>query len=138
MSGKNDPPNAVISVKHGSLSSASGWVLMTVSVVLSTALAIGTVPSAFGQDDLRSPAAKRNPITVYTRNAPDPDQDGPGKMLLERIEDGKTIRVIVGVDFDMVAPHELMARDVKAQAKDLAVIQDTIINRVFGAQAGPG
>ena len=136
MSGKSDTPNTVISVRHGSLARVSQWTRMSASLLLSAALTIGTVPSAFGQDDFKSPAAKRNPITVFTRNAPDPDQDGPGKMLLERIEDGKTIRVIVGVDFDMVAPHELMARDVKAQAKDLAAIQDTIINRVFGAQSG--
>ncbi|MBT6065471.1 MAG: hypothetical protein HOG53_01170, partial [Proteobacteria bacterium] len=107
MSGKSDTPNTVVSVKHVSLARASQWTRMSAGLMLSAALAIGTVPSAFGQDDLQSPAAKRNPITVFTRNAPDPDQDGPGKMLLERIEDGKTIRVIVGVDFDMVAPHEL-------------------------------
>ena len=138
MSGKNDTPNTVISVRRGLLARVSQWTRMSASLLLSAALTIGTVPSAFGQDDFQSPAAKRNPITVFTRNAPDPDQDGPGKMLLERIEDGKTIRVIVGVDFDMVAPHELMPRDVKAQAKDLAAIQDTIINRVFGAQSGSG
>ena len=138
MSGKNDTPNTVISVRHVSLAHVSQWTRMSASLLLSAALTIGTVPSAFGQDDFQSPAAKRNPITVFTRNAPDPDQDGPGKMLLERIEDGKAIRVIVGVDFDMVAPHELMARDVEAQAKDLAAIQDTIINRVFGAQSGSG
>ena len=84
MSGKSDTPNTVVSVKHVSLARASQWTRMSASLMLSAALAIGTVPSAFGQDDLQSPAAKRNPITVFTRNAPDPDQDGPGKMLLER------------------------------------------------------
>ena len=65
-----------------------------------------------GEADEMAPAAKRTPIVVYTRMAPGPDEDGPGRMLLELVEKGKTIRVLVGIDFDMVAPHELSAGDV--------------------------
>ena len=83
-------------------------------------------------DDL-APGAKRIPIIVYTRMAPGPDEDGPGRMLLELVEEGKTIRVLVGIDFDMVAPHELSASDVKAQARDMAKVQRGIAQRVFEA-----
>ena len=62
MSGKSDTPNTVISVRHGSLARVSQWTWMSASLLLSAALSIGTVPSAFGQDDFQSSAAKRNPI----------------------------------------------------------------------------
>ena len=88
-------------------------------------------------DDL-APGAKRIPIIVYTRMAPGPDEDGPGRMLLELVEEGKTIRVLVGVDFDMVAPHELSASDVKAQARDMAKVQRGIAQRVFEATEKSG
>ena len=86
-----------------------------------------------GITDELAPGAKRIPIIVYTRMAPGPDEDGPGRMLLELVEEGKTIRVLVGIDFDMVAPHELSASDVKAQARDMAKVQRGIAQRVFEA-----
>ena len=46
-----------------------------------------------GITDELAPGAKRIPIIVYTRMAPGPDEDGPGRMLLELVEEGKTIRV---------------------------------------------
>ena len=84
-----------------------------------------------GVADEMAPAARDNPIVVYTRMAPGPEDDGPGRMLLERIEDDKTLRVLVGIDFDMVAPHELSARDAKAQAVDMAKVQGAVLQRVF-------
>jgi len=86
-----------------------------------------------GEADEMAPAAKRTPIVVYTRMAPGPDEDGPGRMLLELVEKGKTIRVLVGVDFDMVAPHELSAGDVKAQGRDMTKVQRAVARRVYEA-----
>ena len=98
-------------------------------------LVAGVLPTV--ADEL-APGAKRIPIVVYTRMAPGPDEDGPGRMLLELVEEGKTIRVLVGIDFDMVAPHELSASDVKAQAQDMATVQRSIARRVYDAAEQSG
>ncbi|NBP95251.1 MAG: peptidase S8 and S53 subtilisin kexin sedolisin [Gammaproteobacteria bacterium] len=95
-------------------------------------LVVGFGPHSVGADELK-PASQETPIIVYTRQAPGPDEDGPGRMLLEQVEEGKTVRVIAGVDFDMVAPHELVASDVGAQARDLEAMQSAVIRRVFEA-----
>ncbi|MEK9626487.1 MAG: S8 family serine peptidase [Gammaproteobacteria bacterium] len=98
--------------------------------LLALGLLAGVLQASAGAEGL-TPAAEKVPIVVYTRQAPGPDEDGPGRMLLEQIEEGKTIRVIAGVDFDMVAPHELVASDVGAQARDLEAVQIAVIRRVF-------
>lgn len=95
-------------------------------------LVVGFGPHSVGADELK-PASQETPIIVYTRQAPGPDEDGPGRMLLEQVEEGKTVRVIAGVDFDMVAPHERVASDVGAQARDLEAVQSAVIRRVFEA-----
>ena len=51
---------------------------------------VGALVPQFGAADELPPAAKGNPIVVFTRMAPGPDEDGPGRMLLERIKDDKT------------------------------------------------
>ena len=98
---------------------------------------VGVLVPQLGAADELPPAAKGNPIVVFTRMAPGPDDDGPGRMLLERIKDDKTLRVMVGIDFDMVAPHELSSADVAAQAADMAKVQRAVLRRVF-AVGGKG
>jgi len=98
--------------------------------LLALSLSVGVLQASAGAEGL-TPAAEKVPIVVYTRQAPGPDEDGPGRLLLEQIEEGKTIRVIAGVDFDMVAPHELVASDVGAQVRDLEAVQTAVIRRVF-------
>ncbi|MCP4951117.1 MAG: hypothetical protein GY922_04630, partial [Proteobacteria bacterium] len=55
------------------------------TVVLITWVVGALVPQS-GVADEMAPAARDNPIVVYTRMAPGPEDDGPGRMLLERIE----------------------------------------------------
>ena len=52
-------------------------------------------------DDL-APGAKRVPIIVYTRMGRGSDEVWRGRMLLEFVEVGKSIRVLVVIDFVMV------------------------------------
>jgi len=66
-------------------------------------------------------------VIVYTKG-PFKDDGFPPAELLNLVQDGKILRVIVGLDFDMVAPHDLSEADAAAQAAKLAALQRKVVS----------
>ena len=105
------------------------WKRILVASLLVMALFIFS-PNIGWSSDL-NPAVHLDPIIVYTRISPGPDEDGPGRLLIEKVQNNETIRIIVGIDFDMVAPHELSESDASSQANDMSRVQKAVLDRVF-------
>lgn len=53
--------------------------------------------------------------------------------MLELIDGDRTLRVIVGLDFDMAPAHFLSEGDAAAQAADLAEFQAAVLQRILGS-----
>ena len=102
------------------------------TLTLTAALWVGLLSPPLHAAEL-PPAAAKNPIVVYTRLAPAGAEDGPGRALLELIDGDRTLRVIVGLDFDMAPAHFLSEGDAATQAADLAEFQAAVLQRILGS-----
>ncbi|HIF81915.1 MAG TPA: hypothetical protein EYQ05_15395, partial [Gammaproteobacteria bacterium] len=82
--------------------------------------------SALANADSMPPLATQNPIVVHTQIASlRSSGNSPGDMLLSRARVAGSLRVLVGLDLDMIAPHLLSEEDTAIQAARLAQMQMT-------------
>ena len=87
--------------------------------------------------DAMPPLATQNPIVVHTQIASFRSSgNSPGDMLLSRARSAGSLRVLVGLDLDMIAPHLLSEEDTAIQAARLAQLQMTLIDRALAGDAG--
>jgi len=70
---------------------------------------------------------ERNPVIVYTKG-PMMGEFYSSAALFEQLKVYGRLRVIVGLDFEMVAPHLLSEDRARAQADRLAALQDKVLS----------
>jgi subtilisin family serine protease len=97
--------------------------------VVYTALSAGAtdfdLPEGVPKPLLSDPA--RNPIIVYLKGPMEGEFYTPAD-LIKQLRVSDRLRVIVGLDFDMVAPHQLSEAKVRVQAAKLAALQDQVLS----------
>ena len=92
-------------------------------------LCLGYTALLVGAADPPKRDPERNPVIVYTKG-PMKGEFYSSAALFEQLKVRGRLRVIVGLDFEMVAPHLLSEARARAQADRLAALQDKVLSAI--------